>query len=336
VNGCLYFFVVCKNYTCVRTIQTIHTFSFPEGMFRDRENTGFCCTDREFNEAAIFLVDALAACTRKNASVSIEMQELDTCSSDSGIAESILSTTVDEWKLAKFETTSYKRKSVDNKENQYLDDNIFLFHPLIFTRLCPNKRVKARQNGVSWADVDSSPESSCLYVDWAILTDSVESILAPTYDENQFTLLQWNLSCVYSETWQIPVLYFDVRNVSTGQPCSREEVLSYLVLDFDGLPVQSDETNQIESSWNFLSFDEHPISRLPSFFLHPCRTSERMGLIESTLMQHSTCGVETRAVLLHSWLSLMLAPLRMKLSLESFIFLQRKTYLSDIDNSISP
>jgi ubiquitin-like-conjugating enzyme ATG10 len=57
--------------------------------------------------------------------------------------------------------------------------------------------------------------------------------------------------------------------------------------------------NKVEDDWDFVSVDEHPVSRVPSFFLHPCRTEERMMALSKA---HDT----PPAVRLLSWLSMIL------------------------------
>ena len=78
--------------------------------------------------------------------------------------------------------------------------------------------------------------------------------------------IQWDFSVVFSETYKAPVLYFRAQTLE-GSPCERSKVLNLL-------PCQ-----HIQDQWDFISQEEHPHSGLPSFFLHPCQTSNRLGLL---------------------------------------------------------
>lgn len=87
--------------------------------------------------------------------------------------------------------------------------------------------------------------------------------------------VKWHFSIVYSDTYGVPVLYFRVQTLD-GSPCERFKILEWL-------PNQS-----IEDNWDFISQEEHPISGLPSYFLHPCQTSGRLAkLLQSSQADES-------------------------------------------------
>jgi hypothetical protein len=111
-----------------------------------------------------------------------------------------------------------------------------------------------------------------------------ESAQAPLTESPSF---EWRYSIVFSDTWKVPVLHFTVQD-SHGNPCPRDLVLNML-------PASSLQ----EDTWDFISYDEHPITGTPSYFLHPCQTQDVMALMLKN-------GDNHRATRLLSWLSLIL------------------------------
>jgi len=100
----------------------------------------------------------------------------------------------------------------------------------------------------------------------------------------------WWMSIVYSDTWRVPVIYFNVIH-SNGRVYTRDEVVKLLT-------DQKYHQNQVENLWEFVSHDEHPVTGVPSLFLHPCRTQERLDLLASSM--------ESGAEKLWIWMALML------------------------------
>jgi hypothetical protein len=99
-------------------------------------------------------------------------------------------------------------------------------------------------------------------------------------------MIQWTFSVVYSDTYRVPVLYFHVQNPD-GSPCSRSQVVQWL--SPTSASTEKGENSSTEeslsgttetSSWEFVSQEQHPHTGFPSYFLHPCRTSERMKLLQ--------------------------------------------------------
>jgi hypothetical protein len=95
---------------------------------------------------------------------------------------------------------------------------------------------------------------------------------------------EWRFTIVYSETWNVPVLYFQV--FQNKMLCSRDHVLTVL-------------KENVHDTWEFVSYEEHPATGVPSLFLHPCRTQERM----KCLFNESD---SSPAKQLWSWMSLIL------------------------------
>jgi hypothetical protein len=92
-------------------------------------------------------------------------------------------------------------------------------------------------------------------------------------DNSMDVTTQWTFSIVYSITYRAPVLYFHVQSPS-GDPCGRQGVMQILrnisVVGTDKIPNET---------WEFVSQEEHPFSGYPSFFLHPCQSSDRLKLM---------------------------------------------------------
>lgn len=86
----------------------------------------------------------------------------------------------------------------------------------------------------------------------------------------------WNFSVVFSETWRVPVLYFEVAKRS-GERCTHSEVINLLV--DEPKPALKTPSEYL----SFLSFDEHPVTGFPALFLHPCGTEARMSELQGTM-----------------------------------------------------
>ncbi|KAJ0420696.1 hypothetical protein BJY00DRAFT_134407 [Aspergillus carlsbadensis] len=84
-----------------------------------------------------------------------------------------------------------------------------------------------------------------------------------TYDN-----LQVDYDIILSDTYQVPVLYFVLRQA--GKLLGMEEVYRYLV------PSQYREDIQSVGIMGGISFGYHPVSGTPAFFVHPCNTADAM------------------------------------------------------------
>jgi len=72
----------------------------------------------------------------------------------------------------------------------------------------------------------------------------------------------WSFSVVFSDTYSVPVLYFGAQYLD-GSPVPRAQILEWL-------------PEKVQDSWEFVSQEEHPVTGMPSFFLHPCQTAARL------------------------------------------------------------
>jgi ubiquitin-like-conjugating enzyme ATG10 len=207
-----------------------------------------------------------------------------------------------------------------NSNNNATNGTVLLVHPPVVTT--PQTRRKtaqipaaAVQQGAtaSSTSIDNSYDSddgdlvSSSFVDLTVWQDQDTTL---TQEEEE---LEWRLSCVYSDTWRVPVLYLTVQN-KRGSPCSRDELL------------QAIKNGTTDNSWDFLSAEEHPVTGVPCFFLHPCRTSERLDVLLDTKSIHS-------GVRLWSWLSMMVPALNMNISPRTFQLVQQDLLSQQNDSS---
>ncbi|KAF2168828.1 hypothetical protein M409DRAFT_20844 [Zasmidium cellare ATCC 36951] len=75
---------------------------------------------------------------------------------------------------------------------------------------------------------------------------------------------------VHSQSYQVPVLYFNFKNTSSGGKRSIEEIYQMLVPNAHGTSMQA--VGQLGA----ITLTEHPITGIPSYFVHPCRTREAL------------------------------------------------------------
>ena len=149
---------------------------------------------------------------------------------------------------------------------------------------------------------------------------------------------------MYSETWRVPVLYFTVCHQWTGDPCTRAQVLEFLLRcqqqppqqEEDGAEVEQEDEKDEDSSWDFVSVTEHPATGTPCFFLHPCRTSERLQtLLRTTTTTRTPSTANTRthsATLLWSWFSLILPSLGLSIPPRTYLEVQQQLRGDDDDD----
>jgi Autophagocytosis associated protein, active-site domain len=117
----------------------------------------------------------------------------------------------------------------------------------------------------------------------------------------------WKLSAMYSHVWHVPVLYFTVQR-DNGNHITRQELLTELQYyqsshRFSSEAAAVDSTPLFpwsDSSWEFCSYEPHPVTGMPSFMVHPCQTKECLQVLQATRRRGNPCGV---ALDLWSWLS---------------------------------
>lgn len=134
-------------------------------------------------------------------------------------------------------------------------------------------------------------------------------------DECEYT--EWIFSIVFHDTWRVPTLYFTCSQLD-GTPICRRQVLDIL-LSHSGTShdnLAEDGTNSREEElWEFVSQEEHPMTGKPSYFLHPCRTAERMEimmLVEEDESSDASPNLSSCPLL--SWMSMVLPVVGCKVS----------------------
>ncbi|KAF7193030.1 Ubiquitin-like-conjugating enzyme ATG10 [Pseudocercospora fuligena] len=80
---------------------------------------------------------------------------------------------------------------------------------------------------------------------------------------------------VHSPSYQVPVLYLTAKYGSSSSPLSIAEMHRLLVPDAFRQQVEA------VGIMGALSMTDHPVTNLPAYFVHPCRTQEAMQAVLS-------------------------------------------------------
>jgi hypothetical protein len=138
---------------------------------------------------------------------------------------------------------------------------LYLSHPPLITYQC--------DSDLSHEEHDFSLEDNSIPIDPQQHTEGLQDSSFFSNDVSSAKKpIQWTFSIVYSDTYRVPVLYFHVQEMN-GAPCTRQKVLKWLYPNAQG----------VTDTWEFVSQEEHSFTGLPSFFLHPCQTSQRLRLV---------------------------------------------------------
>jgi hypothetical protein len=185
-------------------------------------------------------------------------------------------------------------------ESGWDDGDVYLVHPVVRRSSRDAQHAGNADHLVSVDENESTEE--VLWSDESVIDDPDVVVKDLEHQiESSESESEWNFSIVYSETWRVPVLYFRVQQ-RDGTPCSRNHVLEVLAGD--------SHQNQVRDSWDFVSHEEHPISRCPSFFLHPCRTQERLETLQAS--------TSDEALRLLSWMSMIFPSVGYSISSRTF------------------
>lgn len=193
---------------------------------------------------------------------------------------------------------------------------VYLAHPPVVMTSCRGSTLDDDVVGVSSGDL---VEEAALIEEFDVntLEEDVESAVAvdcsrqapPSSDAAGTTdggtvsdcncrshYTEWSFTVVYHETWKVPTLYFTAAHPD-GTPLRRSEVLDVLLDNSRNEVHPRDETDaegagcdgvsggdgtegrDEEELWEFVSQEEHPMTGRPAYFLHPCRTADRMELM---------------------------------------------------------
>jgi hypothetical protein len=192
------------------------------------------------------------------------------------------------------------------------DGDVYLIHPTVVRRSSSHATQHAHASNdnaghLISVDENDSTEEEVLWSDESVINDPdvVVEVSKDEIESSDEAESEWNFSIVYSETWRVPVLYFHVQQ-RDGTPCTRNHVLEVLQGD------SHSHQNQVLDSWDFVSHEEHPVSRSPSFFLHPCRTRERLETLQANI--HAS----DEALRLLSWMSMIFPSVGCSISSRTF------------------
>lgn len=105
--------------------------------------------------------------------------------------------------------------------------------------------------------------------------------------------LVWEYHILYSPSYSVPVLYFNVRNTA-GKLLQLEEVWAKL-----NVPREV-----FSEKWSFVTQQEHPIMLRPFFFLHPCKSLEILKVSENSKLNPLVTWLSSIANIVHLNVSL--------------------------------
>jgi ubiquitin-like-conjugating enzyme ATG10 len=123
--------------------------------------------------------------------------------------------------------------------------------------------------------------------------DDSEALIAPVAKHDYTRIVQCDIA--FSPAYQVPVLYLTFAERSTNRSIalpSPDEVYKILVPDDFKSPMRS------VGVMGALSMAEHPVTGVPAYFVHPCRTQEALSpLLDSASSNAKLCN-GTRYLLL--------------------------------------
>lgn len=162
------------------------------------------------------------------------------------------------------------------KKDSFPDDEYYLYHPPFL------QRIKNEESFGGSIETNHDEYDSMEYEYDVIMDSAVASTNKITTDSRRYLDIEWSFSIVYSRVWNVPVLYFQVQNVN-GALLTRNKVMKILVGPNGNTYALNDNHGTVisdqDDGWDFVSVEEHPITGVPTFFFHPCQTSNRMNLI---------------------------------------------------------
>jgi hypothetical protein len=134
---------------------------------------------------------------------------------------------------------------------------------------------------------------------------------------------QWTFSIIYSTTYQAPVLYFHVQELN-GNPVGRQQVLNILRQEHQRSAFEFSNDFPTDA-WEFVSQEEHPVTGLSSFFLHPCQSAQRLQLLTTVVGdQREVCiKLEQKSSVLWAWMSMVLPAVGHSIPSSYFRYVQK-------------
>mmetsp|Transcript_24539 Transcript_24539/g.52260 ORF Transcript_24539/g.52260 Transcript_24539/m.52260 type:complete len:269 (-) Transcript_24539:1165-1971(-) len=205
-------------------------------------------------------------------------------------------------------------------------DYVYLSHPLvnILSNMTSIANDDAEYEFVATRDSDDILNDESITIDdqcyiGEIKTDDKRG------QPQQFTT-QWMFTIIYSDTYQVPVLYFNVQEMN-GNPVGRQLLLRVLQQEHQRSAFESSNDFPVDT-WEFISQEQHPVTGICSFFLHPCQSAQRLQLLISVsedlrevcmeLEQESIVDGSSKNGMLWAWMSMILPAVGQ--SIPSFYF----------------
>jgi len=137
-------------------------------------------------------------------------------------------------------------------------------------------------------------------------------------------LMEFSFSVTYNHVWSVPVLHFRSQDLD-GSMISRSRLLEFIK---QGCYVTGNPDATIDGDENFISENEHPITGIPCFFLHPCKTSTRLHALSLSIQENfhesTTHDIRFHSLLLLSWLGMVLPAINFRISPCSYNHLLQK------------
>lgn len=208
----------------------------------------------------------------------------------------------------------YRSVSLSNWElchGTYGYKPLYLVHPpvTISTSSSASTKNENEQGGTN-EDLDDED----IIIDDQCCVQQIGTGINIKVDQHQQVDTQWTFSIVYSSTHRVPVLYFSVQELN-GAPVGRRHLLDILQQQHERSSFSVSNDFPIDM-WDFISQEEHPVTGLSSFFLHPCQSAERLKLLKAVANgqgENCTNSEEERKLdyatgktILWSWMSMTL------------------------------
>ncbi|MGK3734696.1 MAG: hypothetical protein ACI8RD_002248 [Bacillariaceae sp.] len=207
----------------------------------------------------------------------------------------------------------------DNNQNNL----IYLSHPPVV--FCTNLllSIEDAQEEASEDIFLATKESDDDNLEDEAILDDDQCFVATILEENKNEIedqkrqfdTQWTFSIIYSSTFRVPMLYFSVQEMNmNGSPVGRQQVLEILRQEHNKRSSFAIIDDIPTDTWEFISQEEHPITGLVSYFLHPCQSAERLHLLTAGKSdqkelcirpeQNLTANESTSNNILWTWMSM--------------------------------
>jgi len=186
-------------------------------------------------------------------------------------------------------------------------NDVYLSHPSV--TVFSSGGIEEKKENVN-IDPDELIEDNTIIVDddqYIIQIPPVEGNNNDKKEDQQRQLAtEWTFSIIYSYTYQVPVLYFMVQD-DKGGLIGRRQLLEILRKEHERsffFSINNDFPNE-NDTWDFVSQEEHPMTGLTSYFLHPCHSAQRMQLLNAG----TKCQNEENAQsgMIWTWMSMVLS-----------------------------